>query len=205
MNPREPGRTIRPEDAYRPAIVEALFAEHAHDIERATWRERLASTRAGLARVGGRLAASRWAKPAAKGLAFLALLGLLAGLGVLAGGGPRLPLANAGPAHLPSATASATPEPVVAPATAPADPTPSEPTAPKGILDDGRVVLNVATEDELTKLPHVGPKRARAIVALRAKLGGRFKAITDLLRVKGLGRKTVAKLAPKVVLDPPKG
>ena len=63
--------------------------------------------------------------------------------------------------------------------------------------------VNLIAEEELTKLPHVGVKRAKDIVALRQRLG-RFRAVTDLLRVRGLGRKTLAKIAPKIVLDPPR-
>ena len=37
------------------------------------------------------------------------------------------------------------------------------------ITPDGKLVLNAATAEELTKLPHVGAKRAQAIVLLRQK------------------------------------
>jgi competence protein ComEA len=63
------------------------------------------------------------------------------------------------------------------------------------------VVLNTATEADLTKLPGVGPKKARAILSLREKLGGRFKRIEDLMRVRGLKRKALEKIRPLVVLD----
>jgi competence protein ComEA len=65
------------------------------------------------------------------------------------------------------------------------------------------VILNLATADELTRLPRVGAKRAENILALRNKLG-RFKQPTDLLRVKGIGRKTLQLMLPKLVLDAPK-
>jgi competence protein ComEA len=71
-----------------------------------------------------------------------------------------------------------------------------------GLLADGRVVLNEATENELTKLPGIGPSRARAILALRQRLT-RFKAVEDLLRVKGIGRKMLRRLRPNLVLDRP--
>jgi competence protein ComEA len=71
-----------------------------------------------------------------------------------------------------------------------------------GLLADGRVVLNEATENELTKLPGIGPSRARAILALRQRLT-RFKAVEDLLRVKGIGRKMLRRLRPSLVLDRP--
>jgi competence protein ComEA len=71
-----------------------------------------------------------------------------------------------------------------------------------GLLADGRVILNEATESELTKLPGVGPSRARAILALRQRLT-RFKAVEDLLRVKGIGRKMLRRIRPHLVLDRP--
>jgi competence protein ComEA len=70
------------------------------------------------------------------------------------------------------------------------------------VLPDGRIVLNLATEEEIQKLPGFGPSRARALVELR-KRRGKFRSLSELLRVKGIGRKTLARLAPKVVLDPP--
>jgi len=73
-----------------------------------------------------------------------------------------------------------------------------------GLLADGRIILNVANEEELMKLPGIGPARARAILALRQRLA-RFRAIEDLLRVKGIGRKTLRRIKPNVVLDRPSG
>lgn len=70
------------------------------------------------------------------------------------------------------------------------------------VLPDGRVVLNLATPTELTALPGIGQKKAEAIVALRTKLKG-FRKISDLLRVKGIGTKSLKKLEPKLVLDVP--
>jgi competence protein ComEA len=70
------------------------------------------------------------------------------------------------------------------------------------VLADGRIVLNLASEVELTQLPGIGPSRARAILALRQRLT-RFRAVEDLLRVKGIGRKTLRRLRPSVVLDRP--
>jgi competence protein ComEA len=74
---------------------------------------------------------------------------------------------------------------------------------PTAITSDGKVVLNLAGEPELRKLPGIGAKKAAAILALRAKLGGRFKRAEDLLRVKGIGRKRLARLRPLLVVDAP--
>jgi len=71
---------------------------------------------------------------------------------------------------------------------------------PSGITADGKVVLNLASADELTKLPGVGMKRALAIVQLRNKLK-RFKHPSDLLRVKGIGPRGLQRMLPHLVLD----
>lgn len=105
-----------------------------------------------------------------------------------------------------SAPAPREPPPAAPLASVPAAPhgssTSPDPPAPSGVLPDGRIVLNLATEEEIQKLPGFGPSRARALVELR-KRRGKFRSLSELLRVKGIGRKTLARLAPKVVLDPP--
>jgi competence protein ComEA len=74
--------------------------------------------------------------------------------------------------------------------------------ASMGITDDGKVILNLAGLEDLRHLPGVGPKRADAILLLRARLG-RFKQVSDLLRVKGIGVRGLKKIMPHVVLDAP--
>lgn len=76
-------------------------------------------------------------------------------------------------------------------------------SASAGMTEDGKVILNLASADDLRHLPGVGQKRADAIVALRARLG-HFKQVSDLLRVKGIGVRGLKKLMPHVVLDAPK-
>jgi competence protein ComEA len=63
-----------------------------------------------------------------------------------------------------------------------------------------KVVLNLATVDQLTALPGVGHKRARAILELRARLNG-FKRVTDLLRIRGIGPRSLKRMKPCLVLD----
>jgi competence protein ComEA len=60
--------------------------------------------------------------------------------------------------------------------------------------------LNQADAAELRRLPGVGAKRAQAILLLRQRLG-RFQKPADLLRVKGIGPRTLERLLPHVVLD----
>lgn len=74
---------------------------------------------------------------------------------------------------------------------------------PPGITADGRIILNTANADELVKLPGIGKSRAAAILALRKRLG-RFRRVRDLLRVRGIGFRSLRKIEPLVVVDPPK-
>jgi competence protein ComEA len=159
----------------------------------------------------------------------LKALGVLAGMLALAAigasslaKGPGVPLtssaqrsagmtAGAAPGakapEAPRPAESTSPHPGVVPAADAADAgsEPSDAGVPSAALTpDGKVILNLASMDELRRLPGVGPKRAEAILALRAKLGGRFKRITDLLRVKGIGTKGLKKIEANAVLDAPK-
>lgn len=76
-------------------------------------------------------------------------------------------------------------------------------TASTGRTEDGKIILNLASSEDLRHLPGVGAKRAEAILALRTRLG-RFKQVSDLLRVKGIGVRGLKKIMPHVVLDAPK-
>jgi len=59
--------------------------------------------------------------------------------------------------------------------------------------------LNTATAKQLTKLPSVGKSRAAAIVDLRKRLGG-FDRVEQLMRVRGIGRKTFRQMRPMVTV-----
>lgn len=63
----------------------------------------------------------------------------------------------------------------------------------------GKVNLNTATEEQLMRLPTVGPAKAERIVAWRKRHGG-FKRIADLRRVKGFGYKTFKRLEPLLAI-----
>jgi competence protein ComEA len=71
-----------------------------------------------------------------------------------------------------------------------------------GITPDGKVILNTASAEEITRLPGVGMRRAEAIVELRTRLK-RFRRVQDLLRVKGIGPRSLKRLLPHMVLDAP--
>ncbi|RYZ08606.1 MAG: helix-hairpin-helix domain-containing protein [Myxococcales bacterium] len=190
--------------------------------------------------VWARLKQSVWLEPALKLGGMGALLGVLAGIGVVATTyakpglplpeGPRAVAAALGTSWLKptpaasehasaqrrapelgavvpssssssSSSAAAAPPSAGSPSDAPVGAPPSA-AAPVGTTADGKVILNVASAEELTKLPGVGLKRAQAIVALRAKLK-RFKTATELLRVKGIGPRGLQRMLPHLVLDGP--
>ena len=171
---------------------------------------------AALGRLREAAAASAWAPLAGRAAAYLCgfvVLGLVGSGRLSAWMSPPsrlgIPVAEAAAAPLPSGSASAPP---AAPRVraAPADAgAPAEDgggaedggaPAGKGVSADGKVILNLATEEDLRRLPGVGPKRARAILALRARLK-RFGRVEDLLKVKGLGRRSLARLRPLVQVD----
>lgn len=168
-----------------------------------------------LGRVRARIADSPWSALAGKGVLAAAGFALLAlvGSGRLGVSSPHLGIAEAA-AATPSASASASAPPppsVSASASAPADPpadagAPSDtkdsgaPPAP-AVTEDGKVAINRATEPDLRRLPGIGATRAKAILALRERLG-RFRRPEDLLRVKGIGRRSLARLRPLLIIEP---
>ncbi|HEX2731383.1 MAG TPA: helix-hairpin-helix domain-containing protein [Polyangiaceae bacterium] len=103
---------------------------------------------------------------------------------------PQAPSVSTQRPVAPAATSTA------APSTSPAASTSATP----GVTSDGKVILNLATVEDLDRLPKVGKKTAERIIELRTRLG-RFKRLTDLLRVKGIGNKTLQKMLPMLVLD----
>lgn len=78
----------------------------------------------------------------------------------------------------------------------------TEPRRAAGPKARAPVVLNRATVTELQGLPSVGAKRAAAIVELRARLGS-FRRVTDLLRIKGIGPRTLERMLPHLELGEP--
>lgn len=82
----------------------------------------------------------------------------------------------------------------------PPAPAAQKPQAQAAAAAQGVINLNTASLQELTRLPKVGPARAQAILELRTKLGG-FKKLEDIMRVKGIGRKTFRQLEPMLRLQ----
>lgn len=67
--------------------------------------------------------------------------------------------------------------------------------APKVIAVGEKINVNMATLEQLDKIPGVGPKTADAIIQYRTK-NGMFKSYDDLLKVKGIGTKNIEKIKP---------
>jgi competence protein ComEA len=130
-----------------------------------------------------------------------------AGVETLVSPGPAI---SAAPATPPGPAVSAAPAPAPpgqAGPPAPGAPCPTLPSESAGVAgrvdtlaERAPVVLNRATAEELQRLPGVGAKRASAILALRQRLG-RFQRKGDLLRVKGIGPRTLERLLPHIALD----
>ncbi|MCH8962717.1 MAG: helix-hairpin-helix domain-containing protein, partial [Bacteroidetes bacterium] len=73
---------------------------------------------------------------------------------------------------------------------------------PKAALPAASINLNTATASELQRLPRIGPKLAARILALR-EAHGPFRRVQDLVQVRGIGKKTLARLAPYLVVEEP--
>lgn len=67
--------------------------------------------------------------------------------------------------------------------------------------DAPRVELNSAGVEELCTLPGIGPKKAEAIIAYRERQP--FTRVTQLLRIKGIGARTLERLRPFIYVAPP--
>jgi competence protein ComEA len=168
------------------------------------------------ARAKARLADSPWGKTAGRASAYLvgfALLALVgsgrlahwlsppARVGIAVAEAAPPPSASSAAPSAPTAEVAATTEVVAPPAEPVAAPMDGDGGAPSpGVAPDGKIILNLATEDDLRKLPGVGRGRAQAILALRTRLK-KFTRVEDLLKVKGIGRRGLARLRPLVRVD----
>ena len=72
-------------------------------------------------------------------------------------------------------------------------------TAAEAKSSESVVNINTATAAELSLLPGVGPSKAEAIIKYRGK--HKFKRVEDILRVKGIGRKSFKAMRPYLAID----
>ena len=57
-----------------------------------------------------------------------------------------------------------------------------------------KINVNTATYDQLLSVKGIGPKKAKDILDLRKKLGGKYSSLEQLTQIKGIGKKTIEKL-----------
>lgn len=74
------------------------------------------------------------------------------------------------------------------------------PTLPAWAEEEGVVNINTADADALALLPRVGPALAGRILEFR-EANGAFKAIDDLLLVRGIGERTLELMKPYITLE----
>jgi competence protein ComEA len=72
--------------------------------------------------------------------------------------------------------------------------------APAAADPAGQVNINTATAAELALLPYVGEAIAQRIVEHRTK-NGAFKAVEDLMLVRGIGEKSFERIKPYVTVS----
>lgn len=78
------------------------------------------------------------------------------------------------------------------------DVSPAESEPPEALPD--AINLNTADAETLATLPGIGESKAAAIVAYREANGG-FRQVEDLLKVEGIGQKTLDKIRDRVYVD----
>jgi comEA protein len=62
-------------------------------------------------------------------------------------------------------------------------------------IEKRSININSADKNELKKLPRIGPAMASRIIEYR-KANGPFKSIDELMKVKGIGKKTFSMIKP---------
>ena len=63
----------------------------------------------------------------------------------------------------------------------------------------GIININTATQSQLETMPGIGPVKAAAIIAYRQEHGA-FASVDDLIKVSGIGKKTLSDLRPHVTV-----
>src|SRR5262245_288160 len=90
---------------------------------------------------------------------------------------------------------------VFALALAGAAPAAAAPAAPKAAASDARPVdINTADAAALETVPGIGKSLSQRIIAFREK-NGPFQSVDDLLKVQGVGEKSIQKLRPYLTVS----
>ena len=85
----------------------------------------------------------------------------------------------------------------------PAETAPTPASTPKtamAVKPMGKVNINTADEATLMALNGIGESKAKAILEYRQK-NGPFKSVDDLMKVKGIGDKTLAQLREQLTVE----
>ncbi len=67
------------------------------------------------------------------------------------------------------------------------------------VASDGKLDLNVSTTKQLQQLPGIGKELAKRIVEYRTS-NGPFTSVEELVKVKGIGKKTFAKMKERLMI-----
>ena len=70
----------------------------------------------------------------------------------------------------------------------------------QAVIQAEKVHLNTATQEELVRLPRIGPALASRILAARKQRGG-FTRVNDLLDIPGIGPKLLEQLVPMLTVE----
>ncbi|EFA23148.1 ComEA family DNA-binding protein [Bifidobacterium gallicum] len=103
-------------------------------------------------------------------------------------------------AHPSDVQASPTPSASSPSAPSPSAPAQTQPAESSDSVDEGLIDLNTANADQLQTINGVGPVMAARIVEYR-NAHGPFTSVNELMAVKGIGAKTLAKIAPFVTVN----
>lgn len=68
--------------------------------------------------------------------------------------------------------------------------------------DEHKIDLNAATAKQLEKLPGIGKELAKRVVEYRTA-NGPFESVNDIVKVKGIGKKTFAKVKDLLMIGAP--
>jgi len=63
-----------------------------------------------------------------------------------------------------------------------------------------KININTADENELIKLPGIGPKLLKEIIQYRNK-NGKFKNVNEIIKVKGIGKKKFEKISQFIYVE----